>query len=291
MHGKTCIVTGANQGIGKATAIGLARVGARVVMVCRNRERGEAARSEVMQASGSEQVTLHIADFARQRQVRSVADELIAAYDRIDVLLNNAAVVSREREVSEEGFEMQWAVNHLAPFLLTDLLLPTLLDNPGARIVTVASDAHRSGQIGFGDLQSERHYSLWKAYAQAKVANVLFTYALARRLEGRALTANCLHPGVIATTLLKQFTPHAAPWLRWVIDLVMASPARGARTSIYLATSPEVAGVSGQYFKRRRPARSASLTYDRALQERLWALSMEQTGAGQNAERLEAHRA
>ena len=277
MNGKTCVVTGANAGIGKATAAGLASKGAAVALVCRDGERGQHARAEIIEQTGNERIALHLADLSSQASIRRLVQELSARYSKIDVLVNNAGMISRRRELTIEGFEAQFAVNHLAYFLLTNLLLDLLKAGGPARIVNVSSEAHKFGHIHFDDLHLEQSYTPLKAYSQSKLANILFTYELARRLSESSVTANCLHPGVVATQLLNDFFGFPRFFSR-VNRLFVSSPQRGAQTSLHVATSPDVREVSGKYFVRRRPANSSPASYDRQAAERLWQVSAELTG-------------
>ena len=284
MHGKVCVVTGANSGIGKATALGLAQLGATVVLVCRSQERGAAALAEIKQRSGNDSVALLVADLGSQQQVRRAAAACGQQFDRLDVLVNNAALARRKRAVTEDGVELTLAVNHLAPFLLTNLLLDRLKASAPARVVTVSSAAHKDAEINFADLQGEQRYATFGfgAYSQSKLANVLFTYELARRLEGTGVTANCLHPGVVATGIFRD-TPL---WLR--TGLALARPlilgsVQGADTVLYLATAPEVAEVSGRYFEKRKPVQSSPLSYDTEVARRLWEVSEALTTASGQA--------
>jgi retinol dehydrogenase 14 len=277
MKGKTCIVTGTSSGIGKETAVALARAGANVAIVCRTRDKGERALAEIRQRSGGD-VALFVADFGSQRAVRALAVRLATTLPRIDVLVNNAGLILDERVLTEDGLETTFAVNHIGYFLLARLLEPKLVASAPARVVNVASRTHRSGTIRFDDLMGARRYDGWKAYTQSKLANVVFTYELARRLAGSGVTVNCLHPGVVASNF-----GHAGP-LRirlgvWIGRPFMKSPARGAETSIYLASSPEVEGVSGKYFVNRRAVRSSDESYDSAVAVRLWKVSEELTAA------------
>jgi retinol dehydrogenase 14 len=267
-----CVVTGATSGIGKETAVALARAGATVAVVCRTRDRGEAALAEIRRRAGHDAVSLFVADLSSQRAIRTVAAELRAALPRIDVLVNNAGLALRDRLVTEDGFENTFAVNHLAPFLLTRLLQPTLLASAPARVINVSSEAHRWGSIRFDDLMGEATYDGWKAYAQSKLANVLFTYELARRLDGTGVTANCLHPGLVGTAFASR-GPSLIRILSRLARPLLRSPASGAATSVYLASAPEVATVTGRYFAGRRARRSSRASYDRALAARLWGVS------------------
>ena len=273
MHGKTCLITGANAGIGKAAAIGLARQGARIVLLCRSEARGRAAMDEIARRSGNGSLDLLIADLASQAQIRDAAEEYLQRFDRLDVLVNNAAVLAwRERRLNEDGLEMTFAVNHLAPFLLTGLLLDRLKECAPARIVTVASGAHRKAELDFDDLQNERDYSPFEAYSRSKLANVYFTYELARRLEGTGVTANCLHPGVVSTALFREMRP----WQRvalWLGRPFLLKPEAGADTAVYLAGAPEVEGVTGKYFEKREEVRSSPVSYDADAARRLWDAS------------------
>jgi len=269
---RVVIVTGANSGIGKMTALELARKGARVVMICRSRSKGEAAMAEIIAQSGSAQVELIIADFASLESVRRAADAFLKSHDRLHVLVNNAGLYMSERLLSQEGYEMTFAVNHLAPFLLTNLLLERLRASAPARVVTVSSAAHMTGHIRFDDLNATRGFSGFRAYGDSKLANVLFSNELARRLEGSAVTSNSLHPGVVASNfasgtggLMGVFFSLARPFF--------SSPEQGAQTSIYLASAPEVAGVSGKYYANKRPQSSSAESKNRDVQRRLWDVS------------------
>ncbi len=275
MTGKTCVVTGANAGIGRATALGLAKMGANVVMVCRDRGRGEAAINEIRRESSNESVSLLLADLSSLAATRRVADEFKTKYPTLHVLVNNAGIIPRTRTVTEEGLETQFAVNHLAYFLLANLLLDVLKASAPARIVNVTSQVHSGASIDFDDLQSERSYRATYVYKWTKLANVLFTYELARRLEGTGVTVNCLHPGGVATNLLADYLPSP---IRFMAKIVGISPEKGARTSIYLASSPEAEGVTGRYFVNQKEAQSSKLSYDKRLATRLWQVSAELAG-------------
>lgn len=262
---KVILITGGNAGIGRATAERLASLGHTVVLVCRDRGRGEAARREIASSTGNQRVDLLVADLSSQRQIREVASEFLSRYDRLDVLINNAGVLTRRRRVTEDGLELQLAVNHLAPFLLTNLLLERLRGSAPSRVVVVSSEAHRGGRIDFSDLQGERSYSGLRAYRQSKLANILFTRELSRRLQGSGVTVNALHPGVVRTGLLFtgwRIAHLARPFLR--------TPERGAEGSVYLAVSPEVTGVSGRYFVDLRPVEPSPRAQDPETAKRLW---------------------
>jgi len=270
------MVTGSSSGIGKATALGLAKMNASVVMVCRDRERGKAAMNEIVKKSSNQKVSLMIADLSSQKTIRKLVENFAARHDKLHVLVNNAGVFLAKRHLTEDGIEMTFAVNHLAPFLLTNLLLPTLKANALPRVITVASSAHYGATIDFDNLQGERRYSGFRAYSQSKLANVLFTHELARRLKETNVIANCLHPGVVRTNLGK------SNW--WVFRLALflfapflLSPEKGAKTSIYLASSPEVDRTAGKYFVKQKVAKSANISNDEVMSKKLWDVSAELT--------------
>lgn len=271
MHGKTVLITGATRGIGEVAAVELAKLGARVVVVGRDRARGEEAVRTVNEAGGGD-AGLLLADLSAQHEVRRLADQFRARYDRLDVLVNNAGAYFATRHESRDGIELTWALNHLAPFLLTNLLCDMLVASGPARVITVSSDAHRMGRINFSDPQGKRGYSGWGAYCQSKLANILFTVELARRLEGTGVTANSLHPGFVATNFGKS-NGGVWQWLWGMAHLMAISPEQGAKTTIYLASSPEVAGVSGKYFDACRAVTPSSAARDEAAAARLWELS------------------
>jgi NAD(P)-dependent dehydrogenase (short-subunit alcohol dehydrogenase family) len=276
MGEKVCLITGATSGIGKATAMGLASMGASVVMVGRDRDRGEAALADIKEKSANASVGLMLADLSSQEEIRRLAHEIREAYPRLDVLINNAGVIRSERITTADGIETTFAVNHLAYSLLTNLLLDVLKASAPSRIVNVASGEQRNGTIDFDDLQGEKGYKGAKAYSQSKLATVLFTYELARRLEGTGVTANCLHPGVVGTNLGSGVSGAFGFVVRALTPL-MKSPEKGAETSIYLASSPEVEGLSGGYFVKKAEARSSDASYDERIARRLWEASAELT--------------
>ena len=276
MQDKICLVTGATLGIGKETALGLARKGAQVVIVGRDEARTRETAAWIVKESGNARIDFLVADLSSQAEVRRLAAEFKGKYVRLDVLLNNAGAIFTRRETTIDGYERTWALNHLAEFLLTSLLLEMLQASAPARIVNVASAAHTSGKIDFDNLQGEEKYSGIGAYSQSKLANILFTYALARRLSGKGVTANCLHPGVVATGFGHN-TPGLINTLLGLARPFLMSAEKGAATSIALASSPDVADVSGKYFAKSQPIASSKLSYDEALQEKLWAVSEKQT--------------
>lgn len=277
MRGKTCIVTGANSGVGLATARELARQGAFVVLLCRDHGRGEAALDDVRAAATGPAPELALADFAALDDVRRFAASFRDSGRPLDVLVNNAGLMLTERRVSADGFEMTFAVNHLAPFLLTNLLLDALRASAPARIVNVASRAHSRAGLDLDDLNAERSFGGWQAYCRSKLCNILFTAELARRIEGSGVTANSLHPGVVATGFGREAGSFWAPLLR-IGRFVMTTPERGARTQVYLASAPEVAATNGRYFVACRPGRTSREAADPTLARRLWDESARMVG-------------
>ena len=272
MRGKTVLVTGGTGGIGRATAEGLAALGARVGIVGRDRARTAAVAAQIAQHTHS-QVDGLAADLSSQAEVRRLAAEVSQTYPRLDVLVNNVGGYWATRHVTSDGLEHTFGVNHLAPFLLTTLLLDLLKASAPSRVVTVSSGAQSMGRIDFADLQGARDYNGQRAYNQSKLANVLFTYELARRLEGTGVTANVLHPGVVRTAFGREDPAAFMRLVTWVVVPFMKTPTRGAQTSVYLASSPDVAGVTGQYFVNRKPHRSADRSYDTEAATRLWRVS------------------
>lgn len=277
MHNKVCLVTGANAGMGKAIATELARQGATVVMVCRDARKGEEAQREIARLVGNGTPDLLIADLSSQQAIRELAREVQRRYARIHVLVNNAGAHVQQRQLSVDGIEMNLAVNHLSAFLLTNLLLDTLRASAPARIVNVASNA-MTKTINLDDLQSEQTFVPFAVYGQAKLAMMLCTYALARRLAGIGVTVNALHPGITGTKIIGDVAPPLARPFMGLIKPFLLSPERGARTALYLATSPAVEGVSGKYFIREKESPSVPISYDEAVQERMWTISAQLTG-------------
>jgi retinol dehydrogenase 14 len=277
MAGKTVLVTGGTGGIGKATALGLAVLGARVAITGRDRGRTEGAAREI-RAAGRGQVDVFVADLSSQIEVRQVAEEVLETYPRIDVLVNNVGGYWNTRHVTADGLEHTFALNHLAPFLLTNLLLDRLKPSGPARVVTVSSNAQAMGRIDFDDLQGERSYSGARAYNQSKLANVMFTYELARRLAPSAVTANALHPGVVRTAfgaedprgIQRALIPLARPFMK--------SPTQGATTSIHVSSAPDLEHTTGRYFANCKPKRSSKRSYDQAAAAHLWQVSAELVG-------------
>jgi NAD(P)-dependent dehydrogenase (short-subunit alcohol dehydrogenase family) len=271
MQGKVCIITGANSGIGKATAMGLANMGATVVMVCRDQAKGEEAQDEIKEQSGNDTIDLLLADLSSQASVHQLAENIQQRYQHIHVLINNAGGISLRRQETTEGFEMTLAVNYLAAFLLTNLLLDKLKASEPSRIINVSSDSHQSGYIRMDDLELKQGYRIMRAYGQSKLALVLFTYELARRLQGTGVTVNCLHPGLVASNFGQNGIGKVGRSIsKLIFSNLGISPEEGAKTSIYLASSPDVEGVTGKYFVKCIPVRSAPISYDETLQRQLW---------------------
>ena len=278
MTGRVCLVTGANAGVGKATATGLARMGATVVMVCRNLERGETAQAEISADSGSQDIDLLIADLSSQGSIRKLARTFTSKYSQLHVLINNAGTITRRRRITVDGLETQFAVNQLAPFLLTNLLLDTLEASAPARVVTVSSQVHSKSPLDFDDLSSDREYSASQVYRKTKLANILFTYELSRRLEGTNVTANCLHPGVIATKLLDDYMGGSQDAGFGSGESFGDSPEQGAAVVLYVASSPEIDGITGKYFHDNAVRETAPVTYDEEHARQLWDASAKLTG-------------
>jgi NAD(P)-dependent dehydrogenase (short-subunit alcohol dehydrogenase family) len=277
MRDRVCLITGATSGIGLVTAQALARKGATVVMVARDARRAEDQVQRIRNETNNPRVVFLVADLASLASVRALAADVLARYAALHVLVNNAGAMFTRRLATIDGYEMTFVVDHLAPFLLTNLLLNSLKASAPARVVTVASDAHQGARIDFDDLMYERRrYRSLQAYGQAKLANIMFTYELARRLQGTGVTANALHPGFVATN----FARNNGPLYRFGMSLVRPftiSPQRGAETSIYLASSADVANVTGQYFTKCQQISSDKPSYDEAAQRRLWEISEQLT--------------
>lgn len=291
MHDKVCIVTGAASGIGAITAQALAQQGAAVILVDRDSEKGTTTVDQIKQQTGNSAVEFMRADLSAQKEIRQLVQQFRSRYQRLDVLVNNAGAIFPQRRESVDGIEMTFALNFLGYFLLTNLLLDTIKASAPARIVNVSSRAHARAQINFDDLESRSDYRDIKAYEKSKLAIVLFTYELARRLEGTGVTANALHPGIVATNFSTNNRGAVGPLMRAVakyyathrdggaslfarlLSLVFVSPEQGAQTSIYLATSPEVEGVTGKYFVKCQAVPSSPASYDTATASRLWQVS------------------
>ncbi|KAB1071822.1 SDR family oxidoreductase [Methylobacterium planeticum] len=277
MAGTVCLVTGATSGIGYETALGLARAGARVGLAGRDARKVERTIREIAAAVPGAELDAFVADLSAQAEIRRLAAEVLARYPRLDLLVNNAGAIFDRRETTVDGIERTWALDHLGYVLLTLALLDRLKASAPARIVNVASAAHTRGRIDFDDLEGAKRYSAIKAYAQAKLGNVLFTAALARRLAGTGVTVNALHPGVINTGFARN-TGGLLGFGWGLIRPFLSAPADGAATSLHVATAPDLAGVSGRYFARSRPVAPSAESQDRAVQERVWEISLRQVG-------------
>lgn len=274
MQGRVCVITGASSGIGRAVAMGLARMDASVVLVCRNRERAVATQTAIREATGNKTVDFLLADLSAQAEIRRLAQELLARYPQIHVLINNAGVINWNRATTADGVETVFAVNHLAYFLLTNLLLDRMAASASARIVNVASDAHTWSPSHLDDLQSERQYKPFRVYGQSKLCNILFTRELARRLTGTKVTANAVHPGGVATGLGRN-NGWWANLIALTLKPFMLSPERGADTVLYLAASADIDGVNGKYFAKRRETQPSRLALNDEEARRLWRVSAE----------------
>lgn len=278
MQGKVVIITGGNAGIGLATAKGLAAMGAGICIVSRNTQKGEQAVAEIKTATGNNQVDLLIADLASLAQVRQLAQQILDKYDRIDVLINNAGAFFSHYGETEDGFERQFAINHLAPFLLTNLLLERIKASAPARIINVASRAHYRGSMNFEDLGFKKNYDGFRrAYSQSKLANVLFTKELSRRLEGTSVTVNAVHPGVVSTSIAEK-GGGLYGFLWKLVRPTMISTEKGAETSIYLASSAEVANTTGLYFDKCQPKQASEEARNKEVAKTLWQVSEKMTG-------------
>ncbi|HEY3132273.1 MAG TPA: SDR family oxidoreductase [Acidobacteriota bacterium] len=295
MQGKVVVITGGTSGIGQVAAERLAGMGARIVLVARDKARGEAALQRLHQHAPGIAHTIHYADLSRLSQMKQVATEIATAESRVDVLINNAGAMFNTRHVTEDGLELTFATNHVAYFILTHGLRERLLASAPSRVVNTSSDAHKAGTLDFDDLQSEKAYQLgvkewlrfggaigFKVYALSKLANILFTRELARRLSGTGVTANCFHPGFVATRFGDESGGWAAYMIRFWKKLVAISPEKGAQTMVYLASSPEVANMSGLYFYKRRPVAPMKEAQDDDAARRLWVETARLAGIGQD---------
>jgi len=275
MTGKTCIVTGGNSGIGKATALGLARMGATVVIVSRGEEKGEAALADIIAKSGNRSIELMLADMSSQDSVRTLASDFKARHERLHLLVNNAGVYLTRRNTTVDGLESTFATNHLGPFLLTSLLLDLLEASAPSRIVNVSSDAHNGAKIDFEDLQGQKKFSGWHAYGQSKLAMILFTHELAKKLDGKGVTVNSAHPGVVRTNFANN--NGLVTFGFRLMRPFFISPKTAAKRILYVATSPDLEGVTGKYFNKMREARSSQESYDDNSAKRLWQMSEQLT--------------
>jgi|TARA_B100000508_G_scaffold79138_1_gene61601 NAD(P)-dependent dehydrogenase (short-subunit alcohol dehydrogenase family) len=272
MNGKVCLVTGATDGIGKVSARVLAELGAKVIIVGRNPEKSAIVLAELRSISGNENIDLLMADLAVMQEVRDLAEQVISRYDRIDVLLNNAGGYFTKHEITSDGLEMTFALNHMSYFLLTNKLMELLKYSAPARIVNVSSDAHYGVDMEFENLNGEQEYKAWKAYQKSKLANVLFTYELLKKVPGN-ITVNCLHPGFVATNFGHNNGGFFGPVLKIAQRISAIDPEEGAKTSIFLCSAPEVKGVSGKYFYKCQPKTSSRESRNMDTGKRLWQIS------------------
>ena len=276
MKDRIVMITGANSGIGKAASLALANMGATVVMVARNKERGEAARAEIVRESGNSSVDLLLADLSSLESVRQLATEFQKQYPKLHVLINNAGLFNQRRHVTTDGYENTFATNYLAPFLLTNLQLDLVKASAPSRIINVSSVGHYNGHINFDDLDLEKEYGGWKAYGQSKLALVLFTHELARKLQGSGVTVNAVHPGTVATNIwTRPFGP--AGFITALPKLFMASPEKGAETIVYLASSRDAQSLSGEYLEKLKVKKSSDESYNEEIAQRLWDVSAKLT--------------
>jgi NAD(P)-dependent dehydrogenase (short-subunit alcohol dehydrogenase family) len=276
--GKVMLITGATSGIGQETALELARLGSRVIVVGRSSDKCEATLVRIERETGSQETDGLLADLSNMSQVRGLARQVQEKYDRLDVLVNNAGGFFMRRSLTKEGFEKTFALNHLSYFLLTLLLLDMLKASAPARIVNVSSNSHYGQHLDFENLQGEKGYNPMKAYGRSKLANILFTYELARRLDGSSVTANALHPGFVATNIFSLNSPLLKKLAEPIMRRIALAPQEGAQTSIYLAASPEVEGVSGKFFVKKQVASSDPTSYDEKAARRLWEVSRRMVG-------------
>jgi NAD(P)-dependent dehydrogenase (short-subunit alcohol dehydrogenase family) len=276
MTGRICLITGANSGIGKVTALELAKLGMHIIMVCRDMKTGEEARKEIITQSQNTNIHLYHCDLSVQSSVVKLVNEIQRDYTSLDILINNAGLVLTERQTTSDGYEATFAINHLGPFLLTNLLLDLLKKGKEPHIITVSSEAHRLARLNFNELSAPQKYSAWIAYGNSKLANILFTKYLAELVAPFGITANCLHPGVVAT----RFGKGNSGWIGTVFSLFspfLLSAERGAETTIYLATSPNVEQVTGEYFDKKKSKTPSKEALSRYNAEKLWELSTKLT--------------
>ncbi|TMI07536.1 SDR family oxidoreductase [Candidatus Bathyarchaeota archaeon] len=276
MKDKVVMVTGANSGIGKAASLALAKMGATIVMVARSKERGEAARSEIIRKSQNNAVDLLLADLSSLKSVRILASEFQKKYSQLHVLINNAGLFNQRRRVSADGYENTFATNYLAPFLLTNLQLDLLKASAPSQIINVSSVGHYNGHINFDDLTLENDYGGWKAYGQSKLALVLFTHELAKKLQGTGVTVNAVHPGTVATNIWSRPLGPVG-FIMALPKMFMTSPEQGAETIVYLASSPDAKGLNGEYVEKRKVKKSSDESYDEEIAQRLWDVSAKLT--------------
>jgi NAD(P)-dependent dehydrogenase (short-subunit alcohol dehydrogenase family) len=288
MHGKICLITGATSGIGAATALELAQRGARIVLVGRSHKKSTITASQIRLHTGNPEIEFLLADLSSQRDIRQLAREYTSRHKRLDVLINNAGAMFARRQETIDGIEMTFALNHLAYFLLTGLLLETLKASAPARIINVSSFAHRLATLRFDNLQGQKGYIGWKAYSRSKLANLAFTYELARRLEGSGVTVNATDPGLVATQFGLRQSGIVGP-IKRLLNIMTRDAKEGARTIVFLAACPSVGGITGQYFVNRKVVKSSRASYDTAAAGRLWRISAEMTGLPESIREKESH--
>jgi NAD(P)-dependent dehydrogenase (short-subunit alcohol dehydrogenase family) len=276
MKDKVVMITGANSGIGKAASLAIAKMSATLVMVVRNKERGETARAEIIKKSQNSSVDLLLADLSSLESVRQLTSEFEKKYSRLHVLINNAGLFNQRRNITTDGYENTFATNYLAPFLLTNLQLETLKASAPSRIINVSSVGHYNGHINFDDLNLEKDYGGWKAYGQSKLALVLFTHELAKKLQGTGVTVNAVHPGTVATNIwTRPLGP--AGFIMSLPKLFMTSPQKGAETIVYLASSDDAKGLNGEYLEKLKVKKSSDESYNEEIAQRLWDVSVKLT--------------
>ena len=268
MKGKVCLITGANGSLGKATAIALAQLGATVILACRDKERGETAKADVIAATKNSAVELILVDLSSQESIRQMVTTFSEKYDRVDVLINNAAIYKSQREMTSEGLELMFATNHIGPFLMTNLLLDNLKTSTPARVLVVTAPS--TTPLDFDNLQGEQRFSSLQAFGVTKMCNLLFTYELARRLEGSGVTVNAVHPGLMKSSLMRE----APLVMRWLTQLASTAPTKAASSLVYLALAPEMAGVTGKFFKDGKVIESNQYSHDLNVQRQLWDVSV-----------------
>lgn len=273
MSEKVILVTGANSGMGKATAAKLADTGARVIMLCRDMARGEAALREVSEQNSARKLELMLCDLGDMRDIRRFTDEFKERYGRLDILVNNAGVITLDRRETKDGFELQFGVNHLGHFLLTLRLIDIMPEHSGARIVVVGSGAHKAGRIHFNDINLKKDYNVVSAYGQAKLANLLFTRELAKRLDGKGITVNCAHPGAVATSMGVDRKTGFGKTITGLLKPLFQTPELGSRTALYLALDPAVRDITGEYFYKCKRAKSSKASKNEELARELFELS------------------
>ena len=278
MDGKLCMVTGATAGIGYYTALEIARMGASVIIIGRDQAKCISSVKMIMEDTGNQSVKYLVADLSSQAQIRAASKSFYEQHEHLDVLVNNAGAFFLRRKLSVDGIEMTWAVNHLAYFLLTNLLTDALKASRSARVVNVSSGSHYNEHLDFSDLQLTKFYNPMQAYGRSKLANILFTYEFARRMAGTGITSNALTPGRVATDIWKKVNRWLTPLINPVMQRIGQTPLEGAQTSIYLATSPDVDGITGKYYADKRPVRSSTVSYDLDAAQRLWEISSQMVG-------------